>query len=280
MINRFCVTRIFVALTTAIGTSALLAIPGWAFTLSSSEATFTINNFSDLPLDVQTFQDAYTEAIAADGTVQSNADANARFLTDQANQANSQANGSSASIVSGNGNDYVGLAQSIAEVIGYRFAIASGETFSFDFTTSLNLKTSIDDPGVENATAVGSLFLGLYDASDPANLTLLDFLTISSNLGTSGNRNDLAVNQSAGITFSSNQTALDTVLAGKPASASASVQGSLSRSFTSPTSLTLVKSSVNQATAAAVPEPSSVLASLLGIGLVGIRFWRKPKMVK
>ena len=276
MINRLCITRI-VALVTSLGTGALLAIPAWAFTLSSSEAKFEINHFSALPLDVTALQDANTQAIAPDGSVNSNANAKATFLTDVANQASSQATGLSSSIVSGSGNDYSGLAQSVAQVIGSRFQIESGETFSFAFNASLNLNTSIDQSNIETAAAIGTISLGLYDADDPINLILLDFFTIAGSLGTSGS-NALTVDQSDGITLSAKQISLEGFSGDRQASASASIQGSFSRFFTNSTSLTLVEYGLNETRVAAVPEPSSVLASLLGISLIGIRFWRKSKL--
>jgi len=276
MISRLPVTRIVASLATSIGTSTLLASPGWAFTLSSSEATFKINNFSALPLNVTTLRDTNTQVIAPNGLVKSNADANALFLTDESNRSSSQANGFSSSVVSGRGNHYSGLAQSVAQVVGYTFQIGSGETFLFDFDTSLNLKTSIDQPEVEAAKAIGTIGLGLYDSADPTHLTLLDFLTIASNLGTPGS-NVLTVDQSAGITFSSKQTSLNSFSGGNQASAL--VQGSFSRSFTRPTSLILVGYGSNQATVA-VPEPSNVLASVFCIGLLGIRLQRKSKLIE
>ena len=275
MINRLKITRIVTSLATSIGTSALLAIPGWASTLSSSESIFKINNFSALPLDVTTLHDTNTQAIAPNGLVKSNASANALFLTNESNQSSSQANGSSVSVVSGSGHNYSGLAQSVAQIIGYTFQIKSGETFSFDFDSSLNLNTSIDQPEIEAATAIGTVSLGLYESADPTNLTLLDFLTLSSNLGTPGSRT-LTVDQSTGITFSSKQSSLNSLLESNQASASASVQGRLSRSFTSPTSLVLIEYGFNQASVV-VPEPSTVLASLVCLGLVGVRSWHKLK---
>lgn len=275
--NRFWMTRIVVSFATSIGTSALLAIPGWAFTLSSSEATFNINHFSVLPLDVTTFHDTNTQAIAADGPVKSTANASALFLTDALNPSSSQAKGSTSSVVSGSGRNYSGLAQSLAQVIGYKFQIGSGETFTFDFKSALNLTTEIDQPTTESATAFGNLSLGLYNATDPTHLTLLDFVTIVGNLETPGNTNSLTVDQSSGFTFSSQQTFLKTLAGGTQAAAFASLQGSFARTFTSPTSLTLVEYSVNEATAA-VPEPSSIAASLTGIGLLSIRLWRKSKL--
>ncbi|PSB30521.1 hypothetical protein C7B82_08720 [Stenomitos frigidus ULC18] len=277
MHNRLRVSHLVAAFVTSIGTSVLVGVPGWAATFSSSEATFEVNNFSVLPLDVTALHDAKTQVIAPDGLVKSNADADALFLTDALNQSSSRASGSSSSVVSGSGNSYFGFAQSIAQVVGYSFQIGHGETFSFDFTNSLNLQTAIDQPGIETATAIGTIGLGLFDAADPNNLTLLDFLTIAGSLGTPGNSNALTVDQSAGITFSTRQTALNSALDGKQASASASVQGSLSHFFANPTSLLLVEYGSNQA-AAAVPEPSNVLASLVCLGLLGLRFWRKPKL--
>ncbi len=240
-VNQLRVTRIVASLATLIGTSTLLAVPGWAATFSSAEATFQITNFSALPLGVTALDDANTQAIAPDGLVKSKADADALFLTDALNQSRSQANGLSSSVVSGSGNSYAGLAQSIAQVVGYSFQIERGETFSFDFNNALNLQTSIDQPGLETATAIGTIGLKLFDAADPNNLTLLDFLTISSNLGTPGTSDALTVDQSNGITFSSKQTLLNSSLEGKQVSASASVQGSLSHFFANPTSLFLVE---------------------------------------
>jgi hypothetical protein len=277
MINRSSVTRIFAPLITSLSTLVLLTIPGRAFTLSSSETTFTINNFSNLPLNVTALRDTNTQAIAPDGLIKSNANADALFLTDASNPSSSAATGSASSVVNGRGNNYFGLAQSVAKVIGYTFEITSGETFSFDFNSSLKLNTSVDQPGIETATAIGIIGLGLYDSADPTNLTLLDFLTISGNLGTPDNSAGLTVDQSAGITFNSKQTSLEQFLGGNQASASASVQGRLSRSFPNQTSLTLIEYSVSESTSAAVPEPSNVLASVVCIGGLGIRYWRKLK---
>lgn len=263
------------ALATSIGTTALLAMPGGAFTFSSAEAMFKLDNFSTLPLDVTTVHNTQTQALAPDGLVKSNADAKALFLTDALNPSNSQANGSSSSVVNGSGNSYSGLAQSVAQVVGYSFLITGGETFSFNFTNTLNLKTSIDQPG-ETASAIGFLGLGLYDAADPNNLTLLDFLTIAGNLDSDAS-NALTVDHSAGIAFTAKQTALDSIAGGKQASASASVQGALSHFFANSTALLVVEYGSNQATAA-VPEPSPILASLVCIGLLGLRFGRKPKL--
>lgn len=275
--NRLCVTRAALSLATSMSTIALLAIPSWAATVSRSEATFIINHFSDLPLDVTALHDANTQAIAPDGLVKSNADADARFLVDKSNPASSQANGSSSSSVSGSGNAYFGLAQSVAQVIGYTFQIKGGSTFSFDFNNSFSLNTSIDLPETETAQAIATIDLGLYDSADPTNLILLDFLTISSRLGTPGTTNTLTVDQSAGITLSSRQTSLLSSPRSNQAAASASVQGSFSRFFASPASLLLVEYGSNQASVAA-PEPSNLLALLLCIGLLGMHLWRKPKL--
>ena len=264
------------ALATSIGTTALLAMPGAAFTFSSSEAMFKLDNFSTLPLDVAAVHTTQTQALAPDGLVKSNADAKALFLADALNPSSSQANGSSSSVVNGSGNSYSGLAQSVAQVVGYSFLVTGGETFSFNFTNTLNLKTSIDQPGIETASAIGVLGLGLYDAADPNNLMLLDFLTIAGSLD-SDTSNTLTVDHSAGIAFTAKQTALDSVADGKQASASASVQGALSHFFANSTALLVVEYGSNQATAA-VPEPSSILAPLVCIGLLGLRFGRKPKL--
>jgi hypothetical protein len=271
--NRWSAINVLAPLVTLIGANTLLATPSWSATLARSEATITLDNFSELPLDVDAFSITNTQAISGNGTVESIADADAFFLVDQLNP--SQASTTALSQVNGEGSAYVGIAEGLARVIGLSFSIEAGTTFSFDFNTALNLTTSIDQPDIETAVSIGVIFLGLYDAVDTTFSNPLDFFTISSTLGSLGKNNTLDVDQSAGITLSSSQLSLDSFLGGQQGFASATIQGSLSHYFDSPTTLTLVAYNLNQ-TIASVPEPSNTLVVFLLMGSLGMtRLYRR-----
>jgi hypothetical protein len=271
-LNRLA-TNVLASLVTVMGANALLAVPSWSATLSRSEATFTLNQFSELPSDVNAFTVTNTQAISGTGIVNSTADAEAFFLVDQSPLSEAQT--TAVSQVTGTGSAYVGIAEGLAEVIGISFFVDGGETFSVDFDATLNLSTIIDQPDIETAVAIGVIFLGLYDATDTTFANPLDFFTISSHLRSLSSSNTLAVDQSAGITLSSSQLSLDSLLGGQQTSASATIHGSLSRYFDSPTALTLVAYNLNQ-TIASVPEPSNTLVLLLFVGSLGmIRLYRR-----
>lgn len=279
MMKQFPTGAIFISITTSFGATALLGLPGATATLSLSQSSFKIDNFSHLPLDIQTFRDTNTQAISINGFVQSNATADALFLTDQSNPSSSQANNFSFSQASGNGTNYFGFAQSVAQVRGYQFQINSGQSFSFDFNTVLSLNTSVDVPGVEQATAVGAIALSLYEATGSTNLVPLEFLALSTHLGLPGQTNALDLSHSDGITLHSKLTSLDYFFNNQSAAASASLQGTLSRYFESPATLTLVEFTVNEASVA-VPEPSSILATGLAIVALAIKVQLPLKLSK
>ena len=276
MVKKLGLAKRFLLLVTPILTGSALAqlalgiaaSPSLAATIAFSKATEEIDNFSHNPLDVSTLTDTYTNTIATSGQVIAEADAEADFLTNPSKPP--YAYSSSFSTANGEGSNYSGVAQSLAEVIGYNFLVGNGETFSLDFKAILDLETSIDNPASEGASADGNLSLQLYDSTNRDNWIYLDSFTLSGNLTTLGDGDSLDYYKSASITFNPSGSSFDNSFGGTQEFADASVQGSFSRTFDSSTYLTLVEVKTNQATVQ-VPEPSSTLG-LLFFGLIGVGY--------
>jgi hypothetical protein len=260
---------------TPLVTGSIINSPVFAATLASSQAEVNISNFSYNPLDVQTITNTNTVAIASNGQVTANADAQASFIVDPANPPTIAFNTSS-SIANGNGSSYFGLAQSFAGIIGYNFLVGAGETLSFDFNAVLDLNTSIDNPPAERATADGNISLELFDTTDAANWRPLDFFTLLGNLTTSGGGDFLKSDNSTAISFSP-KTSFEQSFGGNQEKASASVYGKYSRTFNSLTKLTLVEAKNNQVTVK-VPESSNLLGLLL-FSLICLGYGMKTKVV-
>lgn len=267
------IKRLLLLATPVMASSMLIASPSQAATFASSEATFNIENFNRNPLGIRTITDTVTKAISTDGQVNANANANANFEVDP-NFALTFASNSSTSESKGQGVSYLGEGQSFAGVIGYDFLVQPGETFSFDFNGLLDLKTSIDNPTAENATANGLLKFELYDTEGN---TLLDSFTIAGNLATPGNDDALDIKQSNSITLNPRQSSYNTSFGGTQEIAQAAVKGNYSRTFDQSTYLTLVETKTNQVRVKA-PEPSTVLSLLFGCGILAMTKKRKRKV--
>lgn len=278
MVNQLGLAKRFLLLVTPIVTSSAIApivlsitaSPSLAATLASSEERFDIGNFSHSPFEIETFTDTDTFTNATSGQATAEANAFAEFIT---NPLPPSASNASFSRANGNGSNYFGQAESEAAVIGYDFLVGKGETFSFDFKGFLNLKTSIDAPQSEVVNAAGDLSLVLFNSTNQNNWVSLSSFTLAGNLTTLGDGDSL-VYDSANITF--NPT-IDTSFGGTQEFANASVQGNFSHTFDSLTSLTLVEAKSNQANVAAVPEPSSTLATL-GLCLAGLGYRFRSKV--
>lgn len=268
------IKRILLLVTPAIATSMLAASPSQAATFGSSEATFNIENFNRNPLDIRTITGTVTNTISTGGLVNANANANANFKVDP-NSALTFASNSSQSKAQGQGPSYLGEGQSFAAVLGYDFLVQPGETFSFDFKGLLDLKTSIDNPTAENATANGLLKFELYESQSNS---LLDSFSIVGNLATPGNGDALEFKQSDSITLDPNQTSFNKSFGGTQEFAQAAVKGKYSRTFDKLTYLTLVETKTNQVRVKA-PEPSVVLGLLFSCGMLGMSWKRKRKAV-
>ncbi|WP_242718451.1 hypothetical protein [Microcoleus vaginatus] len=137
-------------LATPLVTSLSVGIaPSSAATIAGSAAAVTIDKFSHTPADTGTVTNTYAQTIANTDSVISQAKADAVFIS---NCHELLAANLSQSEVIGSGNNYSGLAQSQAAVIG-DFSIKAKETFSFTVQTILHLLTSVSNPQSERASA-------------------------------------------------------------------------------------------------------------------------------
>ncbi len=238
-----------------------------AATLASSQATLEFSNFNTNPLSTQTLVEANTSTNAEPGSSTiAEAQAEAYFIEELASSFNS-----SLSQTAGEGSNYLGIAESQAEVIG-NFFIEAGQTFSFDFTANFDLNTSIDDSSFENASASGDLAFFLVDTQQPSNI--YDYFIISGNLTTPGNNDFLNSQSSENLTFNINSSQTD--FAGTEEFGSSAVEGLLESYFEQPTSITLIKSTANYASVP-VPESNNTISLLLFLGFMGVRYraWKK-----
>lgn len=243
------------------------AAPTVAATFASSDATVTIDNFSHKPFDSDVITDTFTEVFATDGIVNSDTDAVASFVTVPTSAFNSSFSSSD-----GTGNQYTGTADSFAGVLG-NFSVNSGETFSFDFDAKLNLATSIDNPQTEFANASGTVSFALYDTSNVDNWMLLDSFNISGNIASTGN-DFLNFDDRNSDRFNFYDVSLNPNFGGDRESATASTEGLFSHTFDRSTNLTLVEVKENRSSVA-VPEPSIIVGTILGILAVGYRAWNQ-----
>ncbi|NJR75721.1 MAG: hypothetical protein HC773_23130, partial [Scytonema sp. CRU_2_7] len=244
--------------TPLIASSALGIAPSQAATFAYSEGEFNFTNINQTPLTIGTQTDTNTIGIGNGGTVDTLAQAEATFVASPAEAFNL-----SLSEAFGENKDYLGLAESEATVIG-EFVVDAGTSFSFDFTADFNLYTSIDNPPVENAKAAGDISFALIDTT---NNSVLDFFSLTGNLNTQGDDDFLTYEKSDNVTLSDPVTTSN--FGGNEESATASIQGSVQRSFDDITSLALVEVKSNQVRVTA-PEPSGSLALLSCCSVIGV----------
>ncbi len=248
--------RIWLQLAPVAAIAVFAPNPASAATLATSEAKVNLYNFSHQPFEVSALIDHRTKVTGPDGQVTTGATANAQFLNDSPFPS---ATSLSASGASGDGTGYTGFAQSSAKVTGYNFAIGAGETFAFNFDAYLALSTQIDQPGAESATATGAILFQLFDSTDLDHP--LNVFSFFGNLNTPGKGDFLRKVNDRHVTFS--DITFDQSFGGNDESATASVQGSFSRSFRQARNLTLIEAQANQVTVKA-PEPVNTPSLLFG----------------
>ncbi|MEG4989732.1 PEP-CTERM sorting domain-containing protein [Microcoleus sp. BR0-C5] len=258
-------------LATPLVTSLSVGIaPSSAATIAGSAAAVTIDNFSHTPTDTGTSTNTNTQTIANSGSVISEADADAVFIS---NCHELLAANLSQSKVPGDGNNYSGLAQSQAAVIG-DFFIDAEETFSFNFQTFITLLTSVDNQKSERARANGSISFWVINA---VTNILLDSFQFAIGLDSSSG---FYANAFVSNSFKPTQINFNFLAEGSAATSLLYTSGVYSRTFNSATNLTLVEVKNNiaqaEAEAEAVPEPSTVLGTAIFLGL----FFRQRKQKK
>ncbi|MCL6434507.1 MAG: PEP-CTERM sorting domain-containing protein [Leptolyngbyaceae cyanobacterium HOT.MB2.61] len=251
----FGIAQKFIQLVAPVVASSAVAIsPAQAATFSFSGSQVNLFDFSAVSTAAETFTDTDTVAIAPDGVVNTDANADANFVFDPPGAFNF-----SVSQESGTGQEYSGLAQSEANVVG-RFFVE--DEFAFNFIALLDLRTEIGDSSFESATAGGGLFFQLFDTTDENNPKLLDLFFIAGQINTPGDDDFLDFQTSPNITLSSNSI-FNSSFGGNSESAFAQVEGAYRRRFQDSLFVTLVEGKGNQATVAAVPEPTTIFAIAL-----------------
>ncbi|MEG4290216.1 PEP-CTERM sorting domain-containing protein [Microcoleus sp. C2C3] len=243
-------TPLVSGLTVGIGPSSAAIIAG-------SAVEVTIDNFSHRPNGNGTFTNTYTQTTANSGSVISQANAEAVVISKAhvwlaANLSQSK--------VQGDGNNYSGLAQSQAIMLG-DFNIRAAETFSFISHIVLDLLTSVDNRQSERASASVSISFGLIDSD--TNM-LLDSWEIASGLDSS---RGLYWDLSGSNSFNPTAINLNFMPEGSRAKSLLYTSGVYSRTFDSDTKLRLVEVNNNIAEAEAVPEPSTLLGTAIFLGL-------------
>jgi hypothetical protein len=253
----------FLFFTAPIFTSLMMVVsPTQAATLALSGGLIGLNNFSHIPLKTQTFRNSNTlEIFSSESSGSAQAKTTAYFPINPPTAVSS-----SLSIAVGKGENYFGLAQSATKVIG-DFFVNAGSSFSFNFMTELNLIAASDNPKTEKASASGNVSFLLLDITDKANQRLLDFFTVSGQVKTVDNKDFLKFEKSPNVNIAQNLR--KSYFGDNEEFDLARVNGSVQRSFTTPTALTLIQVQTNEATVS-TPEPSSTLALLILGGLSGI----------
>ncbi len=254
-------------LATPLVTSLTVGIaPSTAAIIAGSAAEVTIDNFSHRPTDTSTSTNTNTQTIANSGSVISQANADAAFIS---NCHELLAANLSKSEVAGSGSNYSGLAQSQATVIG-DFDIDTAETFSFNFQTILHLLTSVDNRQTERASASGSISFWLINT---VTNILLDSFQLASGLDSSSG---IYLNLSGSNSFNPTAINFNFMAEGSSTKSLLYTAGEYSRTFDSATNLRLVEVKHNLALAKsepiseaeAVPEPSTILGTAMFLGFL------------
>jgi hypothetical protein len=250
-------SQLGLAAVASIATSTIAVLPTQAATFASSGAFVNLDTFSQAAESTSTETD--TEANAIFGQVLTVAQSNASFTPSPAKATNQ-----TLSTVQGNGNFYLGQADSFAGVSGL-FKVKKSETFSFKFLAQLGLNVAVDRPESEKAIAFGAIVLSLFN--NQTNQLLDSFI-----LGGQLNSTDFNTGSA-----SSNHWSFKTTQSvdNEPNSTdfSSSIAGRYSRFFDSDVDVRLDAAQRNVAEATAVPEPG------LGAGLVGLAavFWMRKR---
>ncbi|MGB6295844.1 MAG: PEP-CTERM sorting domain-containing protein [Rivularia sp. (in: cyanobacteria)] len=245
--------------------SVLLSSPSFAATFAFSQGEVLFPEFSQSPSNVKVRAEADAQTIGEGGIVGAIAEAEAIFLIEPAVAFNS-----SLSAAFGESQDYLGVAESKASVIG-NFDIEANTNFSFDFISNLELATSIDNPPKESARASGDISFALVDIESN---DVLDYFNLLGNIVTEGDDDFVALQKS------------DNVILGEPFGArvsgdleeiiAVSIEGSLERFFVDETTVALVEVKRNRAEVK-VPEPSATVALLLASGVFSVVLKRRRK---
>ncbi|SKB15170.1 conserved exported hypothetical protein [Planktothrix sp. PCC 11201] len=244
--------------------------PSLAGTFAKAETETLIYNFSQVPTSISTFTDTQTLALAWKGTVFSEANASAYFDVNfclEPEYCFPLANNGSQAITLGEGQEYLGLAQSQAAAIGYQFEIAENQEFTFDFISILNLEAQKSQ---QQESTQAANYIAFYLFEDSSN-NLLDFFSLNSWLNYA-NKHNLFIQKSQGFQLSPSAT---TNAEENQASVSILLSGLYSHQFSQGQNLTLITYQ-KSATIVQAPEPSTSVWLLI-LGALGAALGLKNK---
>lgn len=272
MLKQFVFSKTFLSLVTA----SLLAevaitiwnIPSQAATLSFSQISTQLNNFSHQPDRTQTFTDTKTLAISSPNSSSfAIAQAEADFFVEPTLATNSIL-----SSVIGKGSNFFGSAQSEAQVIG-SFTIKPSDVLSFDFFASADSFTWKDD-AKEVVNTSGELSLLIVDTINQN--IIYDSFSMKFDTQTSSATNSLNLQNSPNFSIKhrylsnnftqSESSSINTI--------SASVTASFNYQFETATTIALKEYKKNQVTVQ-VPEAETLLGSICFLVLTGIKYKNK-----
>jgi hypothetical protein len=277
----------FLVASPLLASSAFFSTPVQAATFALSQGELKFTNFNEEFAAIERLNEGNTFGFANGGEVNQTNRAVTDFIPSPAT-----ASTSALSLAFGLNKDYFGLAQTEAKIVG-NFDVDAGQSFIFDFTAALYLRTAIEEAPAENARASGDISFLLLDTTNVAQVNLsefiknlftdtrlvskitLDFFALNGSLNTFANNDYLENENSPNVTLT--KLFKDFDFEGKEEFASALVAGSLQRSFSSKTNLTLLAIRESEARVSA-PEPIINPASLLLLGLVAIAAKIKSKV--
>ncbi len=255
--------------TSLTATSAPIS-PNQAATFAYSQGELNFTNFSETFSTIERQNHADTFPDAKGGIVE------AQNIHAEINVTEKPPSVSTSALSQafGDSKDYSGTAKTQAKIIG-NFDVDAGKVFSFDFSATLDLRTRINDPKVQNAKASGDISFQLFDTTDIPKQNLpdflssllsddtansiqkspLDFFSLKGNLNTLGNNDSISNEKSQNLRLTSGEKKF--IVGGTQEFAKDAVKGSFKRSFNKATNLTLIALRSSQAIVTASEHPST-----------------------
>lgn len=268
--------RISWGVSSAVISILMLSAAAEAAIFSSVAGGFTAN-FEQPALEnsLSTFTEALS--LTTSGPAIATSEATAIFVSPQNEEAALELILLSEAI--SDGSNLFALAETKAGAAGL-FLVDQGDTFSFDFSLSLQLFASVDNPSSESAFVVGNFLFSLFSQTltaelNPEGFSFLTGIGFSVLLDTAGESVFLEPLIGEGVDFDINSFLIDDV--GLDQAFIIDIQGSYTQTFEQPTLISLQQTHFDGiAIAQAVPAPS-LLWGILSIGIIGIM--RKGKQV-
>lgn len=191
------------------------------------------SNYSHEPSQIWTDTQAYT--LTESGENYSNSNAEAFFYESELSGFFTESFGF------GTDGSFAGNANNSAQIIA-SFAIASGETFSFDFLKDLLIESKeIENPDAEHNQGELNVGFVLLDTTDPNNIEVLDYADIYAYLLSSQQAGDITQYFSENFTLDGSDTIIDIDGDNGIDLISAISAGTYERTFDRDTNLTLIQ---------------------------------------